>query len=97
MTGQEGGEKLKSMALQVRKKDSRLEDFDRSKIVRGLIKAGASSQEAENVASQVESWSYSAAKEGTINSSEVKAKAIELLQPMDPKAAAAFQAYTKPS
>lgn len=85
------------MAVQVKKRDGRLEDFDRTKIVNGLLKAGADSKEAENIAGQIESWSFSAAKDGIIGSSEIKAKAIELVQPMNPKAAAAFQAYQKPS
>lgn len=85
------------MAIQVKKRDGRLEDFDRSKIINGLLKAGADSKEAENIAGQIEGWSFSAAKDGIIVSGEIKTKTIELLQPMNPKAAAAFQAYQKPS
>jgi transcriptional regulator NrdR family protein len=40
----------------VQKKDGVLEDFDRTKIVNGLIKAGATEEEAEKVASEIDAW-----------------------------------------
>jgi len=73
-----------------------LEDFDRTKIVNGLVKSGASSEQAESVASQIEAWAQSAAVNGLIRSSEIKTKLLELLQPINPAAAAKFQAYQKP-
>ncbi len=84
------------MDLQVQKKDGRLEPFDRNKVKSGVLKSGASEQEAESVASQVESWDQSAAQNGIIGSLEIRAKVLEVLRVVNSVAAAAFEAYQKP-
>lgn len=84
------------MELQVQKKDGRLEAFDRSKILNGLIKSGASTTEAESITSQVESWAQGAAQNGVVKSLDIRTKVLELLRSANPAVAASFEAYRKP-
>jgi len=92
--GEEGGEKMAE--LQVQKKDGRLEAFDRSKILNGLIKSGASATEAESVTSQVENWASTAAVNNVIKTADIRTKVLELLRSVNPTVTASFEAYRKP-
>lgn len=83
------------MPIKVKKKDGRLEDFDRNKVSGGVIKSGASPEEAKNIAAQIETWAQSAAVDGVIKSSDIRPKVLELLRSVNPKAAATFEAYKK--
>ena len=83
------------MEIQVRKKDGQLEPFDRSKLINGLVKSGASTGEAESIANQVEAWAPGSATDGAVNSSDIKAKLLELLETANPEAATSFRAYKK--
>ena len=83
------------MPIKVEKKDGRLEDFDRNKISGGVVKSGLSSEEAENVATQVETWAQSAAMDGVVQASDIRIKVLELLQSVDPEAAVSFKTYKK--
>lgn len=83
------------MPIKVEKKDGRLEDFDRNKISGGVVKSGASPEEAENIATQVETWVQSAAMDGVVQSSDIRTKVLELLQSVDPEVAASFKTYKK--
>lgn len=83
--------------LQVRKKDDRLEDFDRGKILAGLQNAGVAAEDAEQMTARVEEWAQNATVEEVISSAEIKTKLLELLRETDPTAAATFEAYKKES
>jgi len=83
------------MPIKVEKKDGRLEDFDRNKISGGIVKSGASPEEAESVATQVETWAQSAAVDGVVQSSDIRTKVLGLLQSVNPEVAVAFEAYKK--
>ena len=83
------------MPIKVEKKDGRLEDFNRHKISGGVVKSGASPEEAENIATQVETWAQSAAVGGVVQSNNIRAKVLGLLQSVNPEAAAAFETYKK--
>lgn len=83
------------MDVQVRKKDGRLEPFDRNKILNGLLKSGASQAEAESVTAQVEAWVPTIAPAGVVNSTDLRTKVLELLKTVNPGAAAAFESYQK--
>ena len=82
--------------LKVRKRDGRIEDFMRDKVAASVRKAGASPEVAESIGIQVESWAGDAATEGVIKSSEIRTKVLELLRPLNPKAATAYETYKKP-
>ena len=81
--------------IKVQKKDGALQNFDRSKVSSGVVKAGVSLDQAGSIASQVETWAQSAAAGGVIKSSDIRAKVLEILQSADPAAAAKFGAYRK--
>jgi len=82
--------------VKVQKKDGSLEDFDRNKVFNGVVKSGATPQQAEEVTKQVEAWLPSAAVGGVINSMAIRSKVLEVLRALNPVAAGAFEAYKKP-
>ena len=81
--------------LKVRKKDGRIEPFDRGKMAGGIQKSGASPEEVEKIASEVEIWAQSAAVDGVIGSAELKTKLLELLRATNPTAATSFEEFRK--
>ncbi len=82
--------------MQVKKKDGRLEDFDRGKISRGIVASGASQETADAIATEVENWAAGAATDETIAAAEIRNKVLELLRAQDPAAATNFEQYQKP-
>lgn len=84
------------MEIQVRKKGGQLAPFDRNKVSNGMLKSGATAEEAAKIAAEVESWARGAAKDGVVNTLDVRAKVLELLRGVNPTAAASFEAYKKP-
>lgn len=83
--------------IKVQKKDGRLEDFDRSKVLAGITKSGATPEQAESITGQVEAWAQTAAVNGVIGSSQIRIKVLEVLQSVNPEAAANFRTYQKPA
>lgn len=81
--------------FKVQKKDGNVQDFDRSKVIAGVMKAGATAEEAEAVAVQIEAWLPTVAVAETVNSMDIRAKELEILETVNPTAAAAFGAYQK--
>ncbi len=77
------------------KKDGSLEDFDRSKIVAGAVKAGATPEDAEKAAAAVEAG-LPADATVPVKYQDIRAKVLEVLGTVNP-AAAAFAAYQKPA
>ena len=78
------------------KKDGTLEDFDRNKIVAGVVNAGATPEDAEKVAAAVEAG-LPADAAAPVNHQDVRAKVLEVLGTVNPAAAAAFAVYQKPA
>jgi len=85
------------MPVKIQKKDGRLEDFDRNKIINGVVKSGATSEQAEEVARQVETWLPTSAVNGVVRSMAIRNKVLEMLRGLNPQAAATFETYKKPS
>lgn len=83
--------------MQIQKKDGRMEPFDRNKVLGGVIKSGATPEQAESIATQIEAWAQTAAIGGVIRSSEVRIKVLELLRLVNLEAAANFETYQKPA
>lgn len=81
--------------IKVQKRNGRLEDFDRKKVSDGVVKSGASSEEAETITTQVETWVQGVAVDGVVKSSDLRAKVLELLRSVNPEAAASFEVYKK--
>ncbi|MBM4401830.1 MAG: hypothetical protein FJ044_01135 [Candidatus Cloacimonetes bacterium] len=80
--------------MKIEKRDGRVEDFDRSKIVAGVSAAGEE-EKAEEIAAQVEEWAKDAAVGDTIGWSAIREKVLELLRVSNPEAAARFEEYKK--
>jgi len=84
------------MEIKAKKKNGTLEDFNRSKIVSGLLKSGVTAQEAESLAGQVETWVQTTAVEGVVETGAIRGEVLRLLRTANPGAAANFEAYKKP-
>jgi transcriptional regulator NrdR family protein len=80
----------------IQKKNGSLEDFDITKITNGLIKAGTTADEAEKVASEIESWLPTAAVDNVVNSLDIRMKGLDVLKIINPEIAAKFENYQKP-
>jgi len=80
----------------VLKKDGRVEDFDWAKLSLGIINAGASKEDAEEVATEVEEWLNTVADEGTVKSYDLHVKVIQVLKEINPVAGEAFETFRKP-
>jgi len=85
------------MNIRVQKRDGRLEEFDANKIRQGLIAAGATNQEAENIAQEVEGWAVANADKGFVRTAAIREKVLSSLRLVNPQAAAAFENYQKPA
>jgi len=83
------------MPMKVQKKDGRMEDFDRTKIMNGIMKSGGTPEEAENVTKQIESWIPTVAVNGVVKTSDIRMKLLEILKAANPAVGAAFEAYKK--
>ncbi|OGM11009.1 hypothetical protein A2Z22_04055 [Candidatus Woesebacteria bacterium RBG_16_34_12] len=79
----------------VQKKDGAEEDFDRNKIISGVMGAGGSAEDAEKVATEVETWLPGVAVDNVVNSSDIRTKGLEVLKNVNPEVAAKFESYKK--
>jgi transcriptional regulator NrdR family protein len=79
----------------VQKKDGALEDFDRQKIVSGVVNAGASPEDAQKVADAIEAWLPEVARDNVINSMDIRTKGLDVLKTINPEVAAQFESYKK--
>jgi len=84
------------MPMKVQKKDGRMEDFDRTKIINGIMKSGGTPEEAENITKQIEVWMPTVAVNGVIKTTDIRMKLLEMLKVANPVVGAAFEAYKKP-
>ena len=80
----------------VQKKDGTLEEFDKSKILNGVVRAGASSEDAQKILEGIEAWLPKAAVNGVIRSVDIRTKGLEILDTVNPKIAKAFKSFQKP-
>ncbi|PIS14589.1 hypothetical protein COT64_01710 [Candidatus Shapirobacteria bacterium CG09_land_8_20_14_0_10_39_12] len=81
--------------FKVQKKDGVQEDFDRNKLVSGVMKAGGTAEEAEQVAVAIEAWLPTVAVDSVVNSADIRVKGLEVLRTVNPTAAASFESYKK--
>jgi transcriptional regulator NrdR family protein len=80
----------------VLKKDGTIQDFDWKKVILGIVNSGASQEEADKVASQVELWLSTVAEDGMIKSYDLHMKVIDVLRGVNQEAAKRFEQYKKP-
>jgi hypothetical protein len=83
--------------IKVEKKDGSQESYIREKLVGGMVKSGATQEQADLIAAQIEEWMPTVAASGVIKTSDLRAKLLELLKAVNPQAGDAFAAYQKPA
>jgi len=81
--------------LKVQKNDGRIEDYDRSKLTRGLISAGASVEDVDSLKAKIEEWLPTVTVNGVVKSIDLRTKVLEILREINPKVAESFEAYKK--
>jgi len=81
--------------LRVQKKDGRVEGFDIDKIKKGIMASGATEVQVQNVAAEIESWASTHSINGIVRTPDVRAKLIEILGGVNPKAKANFESFKK--
>ena len=79
--------------MKVVKRDGSEEDFDRMKISGSVVKAGGTQEQGENIADQVVTWAKGVAIDGKVKTTDIGEKVLELLRPVNPEAADAYEAY----
>ena len=82
--------------FKVQKRDGRFENFERSKVLIGALKSGASNSEAEKLVAKVESLLPTIAINGVVKSQAIRSKILELLKTINPKVGSSFEFYRKP-
>lgn len=79
--------------MQVKKRDGRLEDFDRNKLKNSFIAAGVADEQAEGLTAEVETWATATAQEDVIESQAIWEKVVEILESTAPEVAASYRAH----
>lgn len=82
--------------FKIQKRDGTLEDFDRRKIITAAVKSGATNEEAEKLAREMEAWLSGRAVNGTVKSSDLRLKALSLLNSINQSVKTSFEYYRKP-
>jgi len=76
--------------MKVKKKDGKLEDFNKNKIIKGCKKAGTSTKLANEIATAVRNKIYDG-----ISTSEIRAIVLRELERKDKKSAMEFRSFKK--
>ena len=79
--------------MQVKKRDGRVQEFERSKLKGSLVSAGLTDENAESLVADVEVWMEGAAEEGVVDSQAIWEKVVEELEVLDPDAAEAYESF----
>jgi hypothetical protein len=79
----------------VQKKSGKIEDFDRNKILAGIIASGGSMEDAERVTDEVVTWLPNMAVNGIVRSIDIRNKGLEIFRNVNPTAADRFDSYEK--
>ncbi|MCH7641403.1 hypothetical protein IID22_04370 [Patescibacteria group bacterium] len=79
--------------IKVKKKEGDVERWMYDKVLASIGKTGISLKIAEDITGRVENWVKANAKNGVIDSADVRDKVTELLKKADPVAGDNYQAY----
>jgi len=80
---------------QVRKRDSSLEEYDRNKIIASIMHAGGTREEADKVASEIDTWLPNVSVNSVIDSADIRTKILGLLGIINPVACNDYAGYVK--
>lgn len=81
--------------FKVQKKDGSLQDYDKAKIISGLVRSSTTPEEAEKIVVEVEAWLPTVAVEGIVSSLDIRNKVLEILRTVNPTAVANFENYQR--
>jgi transcriptional regulator NrdR family protein len=80
---------------QFQKKDGRVVDFDQSKIISGIIRAGGSPTDAQAIIANIQTWLPTVAVNNVVKAADMRTKVLAELQIINPTVAASFAAFKK--
>ena len=83
------------MGLAVLKKDGTTQNWDIEKVKRSLVNSGVSPEETDAIAKLIEIWAHRFAENDVVKSSDVKAKAIEIMKAANSAFTQAYEEYEK--
>ncbi len=81
--------------IQVQKKDGRIEDFSQEKLLKSLLGAGATQDQAQVVVQEIERWLGDLYSEEIVETKMIRNKVIGFLNEKNPRAAKSYQEYKK--
>ncbi|MBN1262768.1 MAG: hypothetical protein JW991_00240 [Candidatus Pacebacteria bacterium] len=81
--------------FKIEKRDGREENFNHDKVIDSLLRAGVSTEQAEFIASEIESWAPTVAIDSKVRSADIRTKLLSLLQAINLQAAARYESYRK--
>jgi len=79
----------------VQKRGGSMEDFDRNKVIAGVVRAGGTPEDAQKVVAEVEAWLPTVVQDNMVASTEIRAKALSVLGQVNPDVAKQFEGYKK--
>lgn len=83
--------------LKVEKRDGSLESYAHHKVLGSIIIAGATLEQAQNIADSIEVWvKTQSTKKRTVKTTEIREKILDQLEKVNPDAAKTFRTYRKP-
>ena len=81
--------------FKVIKRDGSIQDFDKSKVMDGILKSGASMEVAEAVALDVEAVFSDKTDEDKVSYLDIKAEVVNSLESKDPDCVQKYASYQK--
>ena len=82
---------------QIIKKDGVAQEYDANKLFSSILNAGASTEEAQQVVSQIEGWLGEQAENGVTetSSNDLRSEVSDALMDVNPDAAQTYSSYVK--
>ncbi|MBU0708501.1 hypothetical protein KJ596_01970 [Patescibacteria group bacterium] len=86
----------KKFRLQVKKRDGRIENFDRNKLKNSFFAAGHENEkDVENLALEIIAWIQETVKGEHVESQALRDKVVEMLGNTDPEAAERYKTFRR--
>lgn len=79
----------------VHKRNGKIEDFDKSKIIKSIVSAGGSNEDAIKVAEEIEAWIPTVALNGIVKSVDIRQKALDIFKIINTGAADIYERFKK--
>ena len=81
--------------LRVLKTTGKIEDFQCTKIINGILKAGGTSDQAEEISHKITDWIVQQRSPKPTKTTEIREKVLQLLKEVNPQAGETFVNYRK--